>query len=104
SYSYWQTHFGGSDAVLGQRLRVSDQGMTIVGVLPPRFHFPDKSDVWRPSDAVDRTLPRTSLSFFAIARLKPDVTLEQAQRQLASIALGLERQYPDSNKDRTVVV
>ncbi|HXR74896.1 MAG TPA: ABC transporter permease [Bryobacteraceae bacterium] len=104
SYSYWQTHFGGSDAVLGQRIRISDQELTIVGVLPPRFHFPDKSDIWRPSDAVDRTLPRTSLSFFAIGRLKPNVTLEQAQGQLSSIALRLQHQYPESNKDRSVTV
>ncbi len=104
SYSYWQSHFGGSTAVLGQRLRISDQALTIVGVLPPRFHFPDKSDIWRPPDAVDRTLPRTSLSFFAIARLKPGISLQQAQGQLTSIALRLQHQYPDSNKERTVAV
>ncbi len=76
--------------------------MTVIGVLPPAFHFPDKSDIWIPADAVDRTLPRTSLSFFAIGRLKPAVSLQQAQAQLTSIALRLQHQYPDSNKDRTV--
>jgi predicted permease len=104
SYSYWQVHFDGSPAVLGQGLRISDQALTIVGVLPPRFHFPDKSDVWRPSDAVDRTLPRTSLSFFAIARLKPNVSLEHGRGQLTSIALRLQHQYPNSNKDRSVTI
>src|SRR6185437_2875018 len=104
SYGYWQSHFGGSHAVLGRRLRISDQALTIVGVLPPLFHFPNKSDIWRPSDAVDRTLPRTSLSFFAIARLKPGISLKQAQAQLASIALRLQHRYPDSNKGRSVTI
>ncbi len=104
SYSYWQTHFGQDRTVLGRTLRISDQALTIIGVLPPRFHFPDKSDIWRPSDAVDRTLPRTSLSFLGIGRLKPGVGLEQAQAQLSSIALRLQHQYPDSNKGRSVAV
>lgn len=104
SYSYWQSHFGGSDSVLGRQLRISGDSLTIVGVLPPRFHFPDTSDIWRPSDAVDRKHPRTSLSFHAIGRLKPGVSLEQAQAQLTSIAVRLQRQYPNSNKDRSVAV
>jgi predicted permease len=102
SYSYWQSHFGGNTNVLGRTLRVGGGVQTIVGVLPPRFHFPDHSDVWRTADAVDRTLPRTSLSFLAIGRLKRDVNLEQAQAQLTSIAARLAHQYPDSNKGRTV--
>jgi putative ABC transport system permease protein len=104
SYSYWQTHFGGNSTALGQSLRVGGGVMTIVGVLPPRFHFPDNSDVWRTSDAVDRTLPRTSLSFLAIGRLKPDVSLEQAQAQLSSVASRLERQFPDTNRNRSVAL
>lgn len=103
-YSYWQTHFGGNSSALGQSLRVGGGVLTIVGVLPPRFHFPDKSDVWRTADAVDRTLPRTSLSFLAIGRLKPNVTLEQAQAQLTSIAAQLANQYPGSNKGRSVAL
>lgn len=63
SYSYWQNHFGGNRDALGQKLHVGGGVLTIVGVLPPRFYFPDNSTIWRTSDAVDRTLPRTSLSF-----------------------------------------
>ncbi len=103
-YSYWQTHFGGNSSVLGQSLRVGGGVLTVVGVLPPQFHFPDNSEVWRPADAVDRTLPRTSLSFLAIARLKPNVSLEQGQAQLNAVSSLLEHQYPDSNKARSVAV
>jgi putative ABC transport system permease protein len=98
SFSYWQTHFGGSSSALGKSLRVAGGVLTIVGVLPPRFHFPDKSDVWRTSDAVDRRLPPTSLSFLAIGRLKGNVTVEQAQAQLTSIACGWPINIPTATK------
>ncbi len=104
SYSYWRGHFGGDRHVTGQTVHVGGDVLTIIGVLPPRFHFPGNSDIWRVSDAVDRTLPRTSLSFYAIARLKPNVTLQQAQAQIALIALRLQHEYPDSNKGRRAAV
>jgi putative ABC transport system permease protein len=104
SYSYWQNHFGGNNDVLGQSLHAGGEVLTVIGVLPPRFHFPDKSNIWRTSDAVDRTLPRTSMSFYGIGRLKPKVTLRQTQAQLSSIASRLQHQYPNSNKDRNVTV
>lgn len=104
SYSYWQRHFAGDSDALGQTLRAGGGVLTIIGVLPPRFHFPDNSNIWRTSDSIDRTLPRTSLSFYAIARLKPDVSLQQAQAQISSIALRLQRQYPNSNKGRRAAV
>lgn len=104
SYSYWQSHFGGNMSALGQTMRVGGGALTIIGVLPPRFHFPNGTNIWRTSDAVDRTLPRTSLSFYAIGRLKPQTPLKQAQAQLASIALRLQHQYPNSNKRRGAAV
>jgi predicted permease len=104
SYSYWQSHFGGSVSTLGQTLRAGGEVLTIIGVLPPRFHFPDHSNIWRTSDVVDRSLQRTSLTFYAIARLKPNVSVQQAQAQIASIALRLQHQYPNSNKGRSAAV
>jgi putative ABC transport system permease protein len=104
SYSYWQSHLGGNSSVLGTSVHIAGQPLLIVGVLPPRFHFPENSDIWRPLDSVDRTLPRTSFSFLAMARLKPNVSIEQARAQLASIAGRLENQYPDTNKNRGVAI
>ena len=103
SYSYWQKHFGGNSSVLGKTLRIGGGLVTIVGVLPPGFHYPSSSDVWRTSDAMDRSLPRTSLSFLAIARLNPNVNREQAQVQLNSVSARLQREYPASNKGRSVL-
>jgi len=103
-YTYWRSHFGGDPGVLGKTIRVSGDSLAIIGVLPPGFHFPDDTDVWIPLDPVDRTLQRTSFAFLAIARLKPNMSIQQAQGQLKSVATRLERQFPDSNKGRTVEV
>jgi len=102
SQSYWQSHYGGNLKALGQVIRIYNREMAIVGVLPAGFHFPGKADLWVPSG--EETTSRSSHNYQAIARLKPDVTLEQAQTQMTTIASRLEQQYPKSNKAKGVVV
>lgn len=106
SHAYWLNRLNGSRDMLRSTLRVDGQAFQIVGVAPPGFSFPDATEIWQFSDEVNRenSEPRSSLTHQAIARLKPDVTVEQAQAQLTGISARLERQYPDSNKDRSVVV
>jgi len=52
SASFWQSHFGGNSGVLGQTVRMFDKNLAIMGVLPPGFHFPDKTDVWLPANTI----------------------------------------------------
>ena len=101
SYEYWQSHFGGDSRALGQTVRV--YGLrTIVGVLPPDFRFPEKTDLWF---AVSETTdPRAARNYLAVARLKPGVSLERAQTEIALIAKRVEQQYPDTNKGWSVAV
>ncbi len=69
----------------------------------PGIRFPDKTDVWFPliRDAKEY---RSGLNYQAVARLKPQVTLEQAQAQMTSIAAHLEQLFPESNAGRSVTV
>ena len=101
SYGYWQSHFGGDPRALGQTVRV--YGLrTIVGVLPPGFRFPQNSDLWF---AVSETTdPAAARNYLAVARLKPGVSLERAQTEMALIAKRVEQQYPDTNKGWSVAV
>src|SRR5215469_745700 len=101
SYAYWQSHFGGDPGALGQTVRVFGPG-PIVGVLPPGFRFPGKTDLWVPAIAPPQ--PRSAQNYLAVARLKPGVSLEQAQTEMTLIAIHLEQQYPESNKDRSIAV
>jgi putative ABC transport system permease protein len=101
SYDYWQGHFDGDPRAIGQTVRV--YGLrTIVGVLPPGFRFPEKTDLWF---AVSETTDsRAARNYLAVARLKPGVSLEQAQTEMTLIAKRVERQYPDTNKGWSVAV
>ena len=105
SQSYWQSHFGAHPGALGQTIRMFDKTFTITGILPAGFHFPDKSDIWFPANTVfPETTSRSGHNYLVVARLKPDLTLEQAQAQMTSIGARLERQYPPSNQGKNVLV
>jgi putative ABC transport system permease protein len=105
SYAYWQSHYGGSPAVLGRNVHVFGKPLAIVGVLPRRFGFPNQSDIWYPADALDReTASRSAHNYRVVGRLKPGVALPAAQIQMASIATRLEQLYPDSNRGKNVAV
>jgi predicted permease len=103
SYAYWQSHFGRDPRALGQTVRVFGL-RPIVGVLPPGFGFPDKTDLWVPAIGGGTPERRTAQNYLAVARLKRGVLLEQAQAEMSSIAWRLEQQYPESDKGRSVAV
>ncbi len=90
--------FGAPSAALGQEIVLDERPLTIVGVMPPGFGFPTGTDVWRPWDMrpVDGG-PRSSYWVRAIARLSPDVTLQQAGVDLNRIMSALAVEYPESN-------
>jgi predicted permease len=107
SYAYWQRHFGGDPRVLGQTIDGLGRPLPIVGVLPSGFRFPDKTDLWYPVNTVFReptTNFRGGQNYFTIGRLKPGVSLGQAQTEMTLIARRLERQYPETNKGLMVAV
>ena len=100
SHGYWQSRYAGDPGILQRTIRVGSGLRHIVGVMPPGFQFPNRTDVWTPQ--TNRTASRTSHSFLAVARIKPNVSLETAQAELNAIAARLAQQYPDSNKGRGV--
>jgi predicted permease len=97
SYHLWRTRFGGDPQVLGRNL-VSANGdkHTVVGVMPPGFSFPDKTDVWTPREVGDffKTKARQYPNQHVIGRLNPGVTWTQAQAELDTIAARLATEYP----------
>ncbi len=96
SYQYWQTKFGGASSVLGTAITVDGKPRQIIGVMPKGFHFLDQPDAalilpfqW------DRN--KTKLGNFsqrALARLKPGVTLEQANADMARLLPVVLRSFP----------
>src|SRR5581483_803551 len=84
SYSYWQSRFGGDMGALGQSVRAYGS-RRIVGILPPGFGFPERTDLWFPGiPGADE--PRAARNYLAVGRLKPGVPVEQAQSEMTVIS------------------
>jgi putative ABC transport system permease protein len=100
SYGLWQRHFGASQEVIGKNLTLDSQPYTVIGVLPSGFQLMFPADVYLPFTPWARTLPddrNWHPGIFAVARLKPGVTREQARTEMVGITKRLEQQYPDYN-------
>ena len=92
----WRRRFSGDPSVIGKSVRVNDLDMEIAGVLAPGFRLfledSEQIDVWIPS-RIDATIPYRGVPL--LARLKPGVTLGQANAELKTLAAQFERDYPD---------
>ena len=93
SHGLWQRRFGGRRDVLGRPIRMSNTPVTVIGVMPEGFEYPfraDRQDFWEPLN--DRPAPdrdqRDNHSYRVIARMKPGVTIEQANAELDTISRG----------------
>lgn len=107
SEEYWKRSFGGDPGVLGRRFGSNNESNVIVGVVPSGveiFNEPGRVDAWTVvnlnpgSDWVQRQIPW----LLTTARLKPGVSLGQAQAEMSAIAARLEKEYPGTNKNRGV--
>jgi putative ABC transport system permease protein len=92
----WLDRFGGRRDVVGQQVLVDGVKNTVIGVMPPDFEFPSSARAWTTMQ-MDPMKNRGNHSWQVIGRLKPRVTLDQAQSDLRRIASTLETQYPSSN-------
>jgi predicted permease len=105
SYGFWQRHFGGDGAVVGKGIEIDSLLHTVVGVMPSWFNYPKNTEVWTPLDISLQNLgPRGFHDYFALGRLKPGVTMSQAQADLSVIAGRLEKQFPNTNQKIGAVV
>jgi len=100
SDNLWHRRFGSDPNIIGRRItldRNDAKTFMIIGVAPPEVQFPSRTDVWMPTVRITDTVGRGGHDLRGIARLKPGVTMDQAQSELNVLAQNLERQYPESN-------
>jgi putative ABC transport system permease protein len=106
SHALWVSRFGSDPAVAGRTVQLSGRTFTMIGVMPAGFRFPldaPKTDFWTTlaldNDGTPRaaTANRGSHSLAVIGRLKPGVTVAQADAEMQAIAARLAQQYPDTN-------
>jgi putative ABC transport system permease protein len=101
SYSAWQRLFGGDPRVIGRQVTVEQRAATVVGVMPQTFDVPAKIDLWSAAqfDAGRFGAYRGEGTHFfnVVARIRPEVSLEQARGDLRRIGDQLQQQYPQSD-------
>jgi len=105
--SSWQTHFGGSENVIGQTLFCDKEPFTVIGILPPNFEALDLGsfDVWAPlSVDPDQTLGRHAKNRRVYARMKDNVSFEAVQSEMTAIAARLAEAYPAENGGWTIKI
>ena len=91
NYGYWQRRFGGDRSIVGRTIAVDSQPRVIAGVMPPDFRFVNENaDLIRAADHRLRTLRLPGFGFQCVARLKPGVTIEQADADIARLIPDLD--------------
>ena len=103
SHRLWQRLFAGSPDAIGQSLTLGGTAVTIVGVMPKSFNFPDSSvDFWAPERlSAEQRASRTEYYLTILGRLAPGATPAAARAELDTIMAGLRTAFPRSNSDAT---
>jgi predicted permease len=104
SHAFWISHLGGDRSALGRTVKFRENAYTIVGVLPPEFRFPGRTDVWTAWWTVPATTSRSAHNYRVVGLLKPGVSVPQAQAEMDGIAGQLEKAYPQSNDGKGIAV
>ncbi len=100
SHGLWVRRFGAEPQIVGKEIWLDGEKSNVIGVMPRGFQFPDRpSELWVPIRLTKQQLANHGSHYLqVVARLKPGVSLEQANANLATIAKELEKEHPDDNQ------
>lgn len=109
SHSFWQTRLGGASNVIGSTIEIDGAQSQVIGVLPASFHLSlFDSDIWEPASLFPDWEARRGVlgpsSWFVLGRLRPDVTLQQAQSEMTAIAHRLDEELPAAQRNRGISI
>ncbi len=115
SYGLWQRHFNSDPVLIGKRVILNGHSFTVIGVTPAGFTGALTglaTEVWVPlmmqavalPGASELTRGQNMLYLMVIGRLKPGISMKQAQAELSIQARQLEQQYPETNKERGIIL
>jgi predicted permease len=101
SHAVWTLKYQNDPAVIGRSVLLDAKPVTIVGVMPPDFEFPENQKLWVPLSPVASRDPRRARGLFTFARLAPGVSPEAAADEVDAIGWRLAEIHPESNRERT---
>jgi putative ABC transport system permease protein len=104
SHAVWTSRFGGDPAAVGRVVRINGEPHEIIGVMPKSFRSAYVTDaaLWRPLRWPTVNAPRNVAVGHTIARLRPDVTLDQARSRLDALAARLHQEHPDTDAGKAI--
>jgi putative ABC transport system permease protein len=103
SHGLWQRVFHGDPKVLERTLGLEGVDFPVIGVMPPGFVYPEKAEVWLPLPTDDGAA-RSAHNYSVVGRLKPSVSVEQAQADMSSVQRALAHEYPADDGENGVEV
>ncbi|HKG47757.1 MAG TPA: ABC transporter permease [Pyrinomonadaceae bacterium] len=92
SYGFWQRLLGGKPDLTGTSLRVMDENLSVVGVMPGDFAFPRTAEIWVPREMFPAETSRSAHNWSVVARMRPNVTTEQAYADVSAISKQLKHE------------
>ena len=95
SYRYWQRYLDGKPDLSRSTLTYGGRVVSVIGVMPPKFEFPERADLWMPRELEPVNLSRTALNKKVIGRLAAHVSVARAREDISGIARRLKAQYGD---------
>src|SRR5205814_1591969 len=103
-YEIWQNHFGSDANIVGRVVTINGKRVTVVGVMPKGWRFPEASDLWMPLQIDEKENPRGNFNFECFAKMKRGVSIEQVRAELGSIAARIAAGHPQTNTGCSVHV
>jgi predicted permease len=110
SHGLWKRRFNADRDIVGRTIRINDHDCLVIGVMPPEFNFPLRRaaahtpspyvEFWEPLLSGGPVNPAAAIG--VVARLRRGVSLAEAQQDVASIGAALSREFPTTNRDRTL--
>jgi putative ABC transport system permease protein len=93
SYGFWQRLLGGRTDLSDARLRIDDRSYSVAGVMPQGFGFPGTTEVWIPRELFPAQTSRTAHNWSVVARIRPDVSLDQARSDVSVIGKHIKEEH-----------
>jgi putative ABC transport system permease protein len=103
-YEVWQKHFAGDRSVVGKTIPINGKQVTVIGVMPKGWRFPEICDIWMPLQMDVKDNGRGNFFLDCIGKVKKGVSIEQARAEMEAISARLAAQYPETNSGCSVHV
>ncbi len=106
SHALWMRRFESNRSIVGKQILLNERNFTVVGITPADFEFGSGADLFVPIGQFNtKNWQRDNHpGIYVIGRMKPGITIEQVKAQLGTIAKALEKQYPDTNNGRGILM